>query len=198
MKYMRIFILLASVLLTCCSGNDDPEVEPEYICPENDQVYQELLLSDTETSIECTFDCIDFTFCLLNEEGVPATKFKEGENFSFHFKITNNRKDELYVDASLSGFFCNPDRGNVNTSDTTIKFPRILTCLAVGHKHPFFDDSRSIETNLPWVDGEPKVHIPKGKYYTEFTHSFEFFIEIGWTPIVSVGPLTFKINFEIE
>lgn len=40
---------------------------------------------------------IEFKFCLLNEDTVPATTFEYGENFLFCFSVKNLREEDYYL-----------------------------------------------------------------------------------------------------
>jgi len=71
---------------------------------------------------------------------------------------------------------------------------------------PFYGENNSREMKIPrnlYYNTEsdyytPEVHIPKGMYYTQFTHVFVYELEESHIPVLLIGPLTFKINFEIE
>ena len=187
MKLIRLFIITLCFVFTGC----------------NDEDFWEVPINGTNPSIECNVDGITFKFCLLDENGNPSTKFKEGENFSFYFKITNHREDKLYYYHGFSGLFCNPELGDVKTRNKTIKYPSVRGCAMSLQTFPFFGESKVVEMTIPWdydpksEDYGPKVHIPKGKYYTEFTHEFKF-VHTDHTPLHKIGPLTFKINFEVQ
>jgi len=64
---------------------------------EETQFFWEIPLNTTSTVINNRIKNIEFKFCLLNEKGVPSTRFKEGENFSFHFEVINRGREELYL-----------------------------------------------------------------------------------------------------
>ena len=222
MKYKRIILLLICAWFVSCSGGDvgneteDPddqiEIPDDQTEDPDDQkkeidslAFWELLSGDTITAIECTIDSIELKFCLLNKNGVSATKFKEGEGFSFYFKMTNHCIEELCVYSGISGLSCNKELGDVKTLDhkTIIEYVPVECDLSY-KTYPFYGEKSSIELINPWYydpeDGccyGPYENIPKGKYYTQFTHVFEYVL---WddTPILLLGPLTFRINFEIE
>ena len=182
MKLIKIFAAMLCFLLTCCNEDETDWNNPP---------------------IKYSKKGIDFMFCLLDESGNPSTKFKEGENFSFYFKMTTNRKDKLYILRHISGLHCNPDLGDVKTlNNKTIKYPITRSCDFSLTKLPFYGDDIVIEMIFPW-DSHPEsedfgsiVNIPKGKYYTDFRHVFEFLHENN-THALSIGPLYFKIYFEI-
>ena len=181
MKLINFFIITLSFVFIGC----------------NDEDFWEVPRNGTNPSIECNVDGIDFKFCLLDKNGNPSTKFREGENFSFYLKITNLRKEELwYICAThyIQNF------GDLKTlNHKTIKYPIPIMCdLSLG-KRPLYGEN-SYEARLPWEFDHPdfnKVHIPKGKYYTEFSHKFKYVLYDNTTAL-SIGPLTFRVNFEIE
>ena len=185
MKLIKIFAAMLCILLTCCK---------------EDEINWE---NSSNPSIEYTVEGVDFMFCLLDKNGNPSTTFKEWENFSFYFKMSNNREDELYVSEGISGLFCNPELGDLTTLDNqTIKHPISRACGRSLNTFPFYGDNKVIELTIPWnfdLESEyivTKVHIPKGKYYTKFTHKFLYVFK-DHSPSLSIDPLTFKIFFEI-
>ena len=228
MKYKRIILLLICAWFVSCSGNvdnqeedpnnetenpDDQTEEPDDQIEESDDeakyidslAFWELLPRDKLTTIELIVDSVEFNFCLLNENGVPATRFKEGENFYFYFKMTNHSIDSLKVGTDVAGLVCNRGLGRVKTLDhKTIKHPFLTRdCELDNGVFPFYGENNSRELKIPWnryYNPEsdyytPEVHIPKGMYYTQFTQVFEYVLK---DHILLIGPLTFKINFEIE
>ena len=217
MKYKRIILLLICAWFVSCSGGVDNETEnPDDQTDDSDDqkneidslAFWELLPGGTITAIECTIDSIELKFCLLNENGIAATKFKEGENFYFYFKMTNHSIDSLCVYDINSGLYCNRGLGDIKTLDNnTIKNPVMRYCDVSYQTYPFYGENSNVEMILPWDDDYdhnpeseyyvPEVHIPKGKYYTQITHIFKYVLH-DHTPIISFGPLTFKIYFEIE
>ena len=189
MKLIIFLIITLCFVLTSC--NDDKD-------------FWEVPLNGNNPTIECNVDGIAFEFCMLDENGNPSTKFREGENFSFYFKATNHREDELYYHHGFSWLYCSQELGDVKTlNNETIKYPYLLICPESLHTFPFFGEDKVVEMTIPWdLDPESedygsKVHIPKGKYYTGFTHEFKF-VHTDHTPLLTIGPLTFKINFEVE
>jgi hypothetical protein len=162
--------------------------------------------------IEHKVDGIRFKFCLLNEQGQPANTFKEGENFSFHFEMENLRKTngleffgQLVAHMRNNGF-CEV----ISQTPGTTGFPfGEGGCLKVLQTYPFHGKDNQLELTVPWSDDREEwdsrlcefkslhqPHLPKGAYYTEFTHTFEY--RITPNTKVEVGPVTFKINFKVE
>lgn len=72
-----VFICLLIVVTYGCQKEQDPTVLWE-------------IASDSKTSvIQKEGEGIEFRFCLLDEQGEPATVFNEEENFSFSFSFKN-------------------------------------------------------------------------------------------------------------
>ncbi len=67
-------------------------------CEKDDEQILEISPASKTAVIQKEVDGIEFKFCLLNEKGEPATVFKEGENFSFLFAMTNKSGKKLYLD----------------------------------------------------------------------------------------------------
>ncbi len=167
---------------------------------QKDDVF-ELRAGDKNAVIVKEVDGIEFKFCLLNEQGEPATVFNEGENFTFSFSIKNNLDDYIYFDTSVfnvTGFFeVKNESGN----------------FGIPYKKPTFDNLRIPEkitkgeiygANIKWIPDNTELHLGvtnffksptenlnKGTYYTEFSHGFNF-------KRIKTDKLTFKINFKIK
>jgi hypothetical protein len=163
-------------------------------------------------------DGIVFRLCLLNEAGIPATAFREGENFIFHLEMENVRKNDKRQNSILkmSSFFT----GNVcciytPDEDSVHVFQPTAACEYSGGLHYPFDGENRFEATVPlrddyeeWPRGgcvfrcNPPVSLPKGKYHTEFTKTFEYRIPSGNPEIssttVETGPVTMKVDFTIE
>lgn len=147
-------------------------------------------------------DGVEFKFCLLNEQGNPATIFSEGENFTFLFAVKNNLDTTIFWDNSLffASGFC-----EVKEEKNSVGTPFIILGIAEIGQVAFSipPDVTSI-WEVFWVPDESEwtkgfvsykrnnlQYLPKGKYYTKFSHKFD----LG---PVETQVLTFKINFEIK
>jgi hypothetical protein len=154
---------------------------------------------------------IEFKFYLLNETKKPAISFKEGENFSFFFLLTNKRNDSLYLDNS---FFTDEDKFCTVFSENNSLIGRPFIYKAIdligSAAHPFFEDKKKYELTIPWQDNRDEwetLHchlesthqnlLPKGKYYTIFKHRF-CFDRKGDQPSLCMDSIIFRINFEIK
>jgi len=65
-------------------------------CQKDDDIF-ELQIGDENAVIVKEVDGIEFKFCLLNEQGKPATVFNESENFTFQFSFKNVITDTIIV-----------------------------------------------------------------------------------------------------
>jgi hypothetical protein len=148
-------------------------------------------------------DGISFKLSLLNEEGKPATVFREGENISLHFEMENLRKGdsrktpEVICTMGTGGF------GKVFTPDGTPAYIRDIMCNMMLRLSPFDGENRYAATVQLYDTQHPPVVLPKGDYYTGFTYTFRYVasIDIDRYPIyewVETGPVTMRIDFTVE
>lgn len=149
---------------------------------------------------------IDFKFCLLNEEGIPATTFNAGENFTFDFSFKNNYQDTITVTSE----FINSDFFRVFNSKDNIDKGKPWTgiwCEFSGIPQEFIlKPFNSIQLRCPWIlyennspdyplcMGESKEPLLKGEYYTIIDLDFHYSIN-GEVKIIN--NLKLKINFLI-
>ncbi len=179
---------------------------------EKDSIY-EISLSSKDTVIQKSIDGIDFKFCLLNEDGEPATVFNEGENFSFYFSAINNRENSnLYFDMDF--IYRYPDVNFCKVFDAEnqdLGRPyKLLTPTDIGIYYPFdLEQSYTFEVSwtenrdfIWWCEGggaSQSLHrtpLIKGKYYTGFKYQFRFSRKHG-EPALYID-INFRINFVIQ
>ena len=79
-SFMVMSLLLAGMAFTACSSDDDMQVK-------------ENVVLDADTLQ--VFDGFDVKFQMLDAQGRPVTKFKEGENFTFKLAVINKQKETL-------------------------------------------------------------------------------------------------------
>jgi hypothetical protein len=156
-------------------------------------------------------DGVEFRLCLLNEQGEPATVFKEGENFSFRFEMENllNGDGRRYI-AHLMGALFGRGFCNVYTQDKDwvyAVFQSQAACTYVLQTDAFYGENRLMVTlplyddNEEWPHGtcvyrrNPPLALPKGNYSTGFIYVFEYRIP---SAEIEVGPITMNIDFTIE
>lgn len=171
---------------------------------EKDEDFLELQIGDENAVIIKEVDGIKFKFCLLNEQGEPATVFNEGENFIFLFSARNTRKDTLYFDRGIIGLpdFCEVRNHSAEEIGSPFKKPVLQELIGKG-AYPF-QPQREYVFEVPWRDsrqewnkwhgtfnGTNQTALPKGKYYTKFAYRFNF-------GRLKTDLLSFKINFEIK
>jgi len=159
--------------------------------------------------IEKEVDGIAFKFCLLNEQGNPATVFKEGENFSFYFSVTNKTNEKLYF-LPMFAYTDTQDNGfcEVFTSDNQrIGKPFIFLGYAkIGIGAYPFDPETNCVFEQQWIDkrdstwrwkygdyeSNHQTPLPVGDYFTGIKSRFQFYDAYLDTT------LSFKINFKIQ
>jgi len=182
-------------------------------CHEEDFLF-EIPESGTDLEINQVVDSIEFTFCLLDEEGNPSTTFREGENFTFYFAMKNLKSNSLpFFDYSYfeSDNFCEVKKGNqslgqpyVFLGDRGTKELRYLLSKMPGGSHfsyaffvPWHDPgTETWEMGYCRFKSSGKPLLSPGKYVTKFTHSFSFGMP-GKEPVLKTQKLSFLINFEV-
>lgn len=188
-----IFILLFSILATGCTLDD---------------VIYGVMVENDNGVLKKTVHGVEFSFCLLNENGRPATIFKEGEDFWFRFQIKNNTAEALPFNDY--GFYNTYDFFTVHDASASLGKPMIFL------KHDTSAEAREIAPGatetfaLPWhaekeefqlmygyFEGIHQPDLQKGKYYTKFTYNFKFGYP-GKTPQMETGKMTFFISFEVK
>jgi hypothetical protein len=200
---MNTNILKLAAVLLCLVGSfacQKENVDGEY--------FQEVAIGSENPVINYTADGISFDFHLLNEQGEPSTRFNEGENFSFYFKMTNNNVfNELEVAGQFSARLVNDGFCNVVSQEQgSIGYPfEKGICLEVYINYPFYGEDNTYDVIIHWnceswglflcvFESLHREYLTKGKYYTQFTHNFEFYSGNG----IKTIPISFKINFEIK
>lgn len=149
--------------------------------------------------VRATASGLEFTYQILDKDGKPTIRLKEGEPFSFYFEMKNNRKDQLYY------------RGNTFSCDL---YAHGLAKVITNNKEELGDGfvCPQSATLRPFNEGEVSTiskefsssktegiinSLSQGEYYTELNNTFSFGDEDG-DVILVVGPLTFRIDFTVE
>jgi hypothetical protein len=206
-KDIKISLLIALLfaVMTGCSANEGIVNEQEDSTSE--------ISPDTDLQvIEKEIDGIAFKFCLLNEQGEPATVFREGENFRFYFSTTNKTIEKLVF---YPEFAQGEDNGfcEVFTSDRqSVGKPFEFRGADLIHTNAYyFNPGESYVFDSPWMDSRDslwqwkrgeyssnhQIPLSKGDYFTEFQSPFKFSYQITGTDFLYTV-LTFKINFKIQ
>lgn len=71
-------------------------------CEEYDDDYFEISPYSRSAIIQKEVDGIEFKFCLFNESGEATTVINEGDNFTFHFSVTNRKYAKLCFDPDFA------------------------------------------------------------------------------------------------
>jgi len=88
LMFMSLLMAGMGIAFTACSSdNNDPKPE-------------ELVLDADTLQV---FDGFDVKFQMLNAQGRPVTKFKEGENITFKLAVTNKQKETFELIADFIG-----------------------------------------------------------------------------------------------
>lgn len=170
-------------------------------CEKDEEIF-ELQIGDKNAVIQKEVDGVEFKFCLLNEQGEPATVFNEGENFTFLFSITNKsgvnlNNDNRFLNENIFNVY------DIKKNDYGKPY-EITFILTIGQGAMPLDADSTYTFNVPWKDereswnslyysfkGLSKNLLPKGRYFTQFSHQFS----LGQ---IKTDVLTFRINFEIK
>jgi hypothetical protein len=153
---------------------------------------------------------VEVKYNLLDDKGNPASRFKQGENFSFSFSLANNSGDSLFLDNSFlneSTGFCSVYDEKDNLIGTPLKFSGAT--IVESKAHPFFGRFSIYNLLIPWNDsrsnwstlhysfrGANQKCLPKGKYYTLLKHRF-CFDRSSDKPSLCLDPVSLRIDFEI-
>ncbi|HDR50070.1 MAG TPA: hypothetical protein ENN90_00415 [Mariniphaga anaerophila] len=193
---LSVIILLLSFISAGCQKDDIFELD---IGDENAVILKEI-------------DGIEFKFCLLNEQGKPATVFDEGENFTFLFAIKNNRSESLpfydYGYYELNDFLA--VKSNGKSHGRPFIFKGYSTTLELKWLRSEVSDDLSYKFMVPWHDerdewqlywgffeSTKQPFLEKGEYYTQFVYNFSFGLP-DKEPKLETGLISFKINFKIK
>jgi hypothetical protein len=181
-------------------------------CKEDEELSWEISPKSKSAVIQKKVDGIEFKFCLLNEDGKPSTVFNQGENFSFHFSVINNNNEKFYFYPGYAYSEENDFCRVYSLSQVDEGKPYIFkgaNLIGTGG-YPFeigdsyiFEQSWIIEKDFDWdwkygsYESADKKPLESGDYYTEFYYNF-LFERLGSKPPLSIGTLSFKINFTIK
>ena len=150
---------------------------------EKDEDFLELPIGAENPVILKEVDGIEFKFCLLNEQGEPATVFNEGENFTFDFEFKNLTYDSI----SFSLSFINDDffRIRNDNKDYEKSWQSVLCEFASLPEYFSLQKGETSILQLPWVitnkfkgsiypfcPSSQKEFLTLGNYYTQFELNF--------------------------
>jgi len=161
--------------------------------------------------IEKEINGIAFKFCLLNEQGKPATIFNEGENFSFYFSVSNDSKKNYYYVGYAIAYDKNFLRVFNSSGYDFGKSYSPLPIPEVGIAAWPFNAGAVHIIKVPWLHEKDSVlcaenfcyesiiqkPLVKGIYYTGFKYSF-YFQGQNESDTFRTDSINFKINFKIQ
>ncbi|MDR2126330.1 MAG: hypothetical protein LBP63_05840 [Prevotellaceae bacterium] len=200
LKTTAILLILAGVV-ACGKENTD------------NVYFREIAIGSANPVINYVANGIEFEFCLLNEQGEPATIFNEGKNFSFYFSAINKSRESLYFDYDFI-YLTEPVFCRVYNTDGK-DFGKPYQCNGatfIGLGTYLFHNDDTIIFQVPWADDREdwnwhslalkstqQDYLPKGKYYTEFEYNFVFRRTLNNDDdALNTGKIKSKINFEIK
>lgn len=169
----------------------------------------ELDIGDENAVILKEIDGMEFKFCLLNEQGNPATIFNAGENFIFLFSFRNNLSDSIIVTTEFinNDFFRVSKINNDNEVDMGTPWTGVW-CRYSGEPHEFIVQRTKIKSlKCPWVLTDTKVpdyplciseskdYLSTGEYLTSFNLNFHYIFN---SELKIIKDKKFKINFKIN
>lgn len=181
-------------------------------CEKEDELFWEISPDSKTAVIQKEVDGIEFKFCLLNEQGEPATVFNEGENFTFQFAIKNNRSESLpfydYGYYELDDFLAVKSDGKsygkpfLFKSYSTTQELRWLRSgvsdeLSYNFTVPWYDERDEWQLHWGYFESTKQPFLEKGTYYTQFSYNFTFGLP-NKEPELETGLISFKINFKIK
>ena len=191
-SFMVMSLLLAGMAFTACSSDDDMQVK-------------ENVVLDADTLQ--VFDGFDVKFQMLDAQGRPVTKFKEGENITFKLAVTNKQKETFDLPSTFIGMDAfhifstsGNDLGLPWDAVVTKGFPvfrlhqsesAIVSYQAFGKK----DEKIPFEFKLDFARYKDRNPLPKGSYYTQFELNLN---AQGETPSEGSKGIVCKKSFTIE
>ncbi len=193
---MRKFIFFSAIALWLFAATG---------CDKEDEQIWEIYPDRQQTVIEHKMNGIVFKFRLLNEQGKPATVFKEGENFTFSLSLNNI----THSDISVSTDFINDNFYRVYrkyNTDMGIPWTGIWCEFNQKPKEIEIASSMTKQFNCPWKltnDTRPdypfcmsksREVLTKGDYYTVIHTDFKYITNKKQF----IENIHFKINFKIE
>lgn len=212
-KIIQTFYLFLTVFTVMVMSCQKESVEP----------VMELTIDSKQKVLTVEKNGVGIEFCLLNEQGQPATVFNEGENFKFHLAIENNVKPDTAM-FIVSDFLRNPDLFMVFSSngDTIGKPVNFRGADLISYCVNQIYHGKEWDMEIPWHEtrgtevpfdyhnlisvlhhyfmGLNQQPLSKGKYYTKFTQQFCLgrYLPHPQSEFVCTDTLTLKINFEIK
>jgi hypothetical protein len=144
-------------------------------CSSDDEIDNDLSVDNLTNGNDSAADKIQFSFSLLNNDGLPTSSFKYGEDISFDLTITNKSDKELFL---FNDFFLSEDLFRVYLEDGTgVGAPWTdfnssnYVALGIAPKSAISFTCnwiKALSTQWPLVKNKDFDPLPKGNYYTKF------------------------------
>ena len=192
LMFMSLLLAGMGMAFTACSSDNDAKPEEVVLDADTLQV----------------FDGFDVKFQMLDAQGRPVTKFKEGENITFKLAVTNKQKetfelitDFIGMDAFRIFSASGNDLGLPWDAVVTTGFPvfrlhqsesAIVSYQAFGKKDEEIPFGLS---KLDFARNKDRNPLPKGSYYTQFELNLN---AQGETPSEGSKGIVCKKSFTIE
>jgi len=151
MKTKHFILIVTFIVPFLFAGCSKESVEP----------VTELPIDGTQKVIKVEKNGIGIEFCLLNEQGEPATVFYEGEDFKFHLSITNNSAYKAIYMPIGFGYGYIPDEFYVmnNFGDTICRPFYFQGADYILEKCPVIEKGKSFILDIPWTESRDEWHI---------------------------------------
>jgi hypothetical protein len=191
LMFMSLLLAGMGMAFTACSSDNDAKPEEVVLDADTLQV----------------FDGFDVKFQMLDAQGRPVTKFKEGENITFKLAVTNKQKETFDLPSTFIGMDAfhifstsGNDLGLPWDAVVTKGFPvfrlhqsesAIVSYQAFGKK----DEEIPFESKLDFARNKDRNPLPKGSYYTQFELNLN---AQGKTPSEGSKGIVCKKSFTIE
>ncbi|MCF8232907.1 MAG: hypothetical protein K9J27_12045 [Bacteroidales bacterium] len=205
--FVFLSVMLLVILTTGCEkglfgGEED----------EDGNVYEIKSGSDSQV-IRQTIEGIGFEFCLLNENGEPATKFEKGENFVFSLKLNNETSDTIQIKVPVvrKDFFqvFHKTENQVEEAGSPIRgvwceyaaMPENYEhapAASLVFKHPWqLEENEPITKYYPFCSKRGHDDLEQGEYFMKFE------LNLSYSPLnkeedTEINDIAFKINFQIN
>ena len=188
------FLVLTLIPLGCDKSNDSPILLE--ISPDSEE---EIIKYETKQ--------VEFEFCLLNKENIPATIFDKGDNFTFRFSFKNISSDPIivtteFINSDFFNVYLTQNRNNIGKPWTGLwcEFSgqpqeiKVNPESIVSMRCPWILDENNIP-DYPLCMAESKMPLDTGDYYTNLDLDFHYLINGKMNIIKNIK---FQIKFKVK
>ena len=144
-------------------------------CSSDDEIDNDLSVDDLTNGTDSVADIIQFSFSLLNNDGLPTSSFKYGEDICFELTVTNKSNKELLL---FNDFFLGEDLFRVYLENGTgVGTPWTdynssnYIALGIAPKSSISFTCnwiKALSTKWPLAKNKDFDPLPRGNYYTKF------------------------------